>query len=172
MDWSAFFGGLFKAAAEQEPAMLALATAQPVEPATAATPDQGTGASAAAEAMQAQLADLAGQLAAQQEAARAQAATTWASAMIAAGKALPAEATALVELHARAAADDAADQGNRVSLVEGLVSARPAHTLTKELVQTPASLAAPVGGPTRERVEELLNMSPLGQVALASKSKK
>lgn len=172
MDWSAFFGGLFKAAAEQEPAMLALATPQPVEPAAAPTPDPGPGASAATDAMQAQLADLAGQLAAQQEAARTQAATSWASAMIAAGKALPAEATALVELHARAAADDAADQGNRVALVEGLVGSRPAHTLTKELVQTPASLAADNGGPSRERVQELLAMSPLGQTALARQIKK
>lgn len=69
-------------------------------------------------------------------------------------KALPAERAQLIALYTRAAEDDATHplaEGSRVGLLQAATDARPAHQLTRELVDDPKLLAlAGSGGSSDE----------------------
>jgi hypothetical protein len=89
--------------------------------------------------------------------------------------ALPAERDAIVAMYERAAQADAhLGTTAQVEAVKTLITSRPAHTLTQELLPTGTGGALPnnasSSGPlTAERRQTLLAMSDLGQKVLAKK---
>ena len=168
MDWKAFFGGLFGAAAEQE----RVAVAPTGGTFTLTTDDPATGQAVTTEALpatasatdaQTALAEALTKLQRAQSAATATQAQAWADKMITEGRALPTEATTLMGMYSQLAADDAQDQGGRVASLEALIGARPAHTLTKELVEAPQTAA----DTSKDRTAELLKLTALGRAAIA-----
>lgn len=107
---------------------------------------------AAAQAAQAQAAGDARQLAA----------AAFADRMVAEARALPAERDAIAAAHLKAAQAD----GELLSAIEAMYTARPAHTLAREAIPAGAggTLAAP-GAVTAERSAALLALTPLGRAA-------
>lgn len=119
--------------------------------------------------MQEQQQALAAQLATMQQQARAQEATTFARAQVAARKALPREEAPISAAYLQALTDDARDSGQRASQLTALYAARPAHMLSAELVGDQALVAlAPTAGQVDPGVrrKQLLNMTALGRSVL------
>ena len=141
-------------------------------PFTLTTDDPATGQAVTTEALpatasatdaQTALAEALTKLQRAQSAATATQAQAWADKMITEGRALPTEATTLMGMYSQLAADDAQDQGGRVASLEALIGARPAHTLTKELVEAPQTAA----DTSKDRTAELLKLTALGRAAIA-----
>lgn len=100
---------------------------------------------------------------------RRAAATTFADRLVAEQRALPAERDAIAAAHLEAARAGPAV----LAAVEGAYTARPAHSLTQELVSVATSGALPpatTGEVSEQRRRELLALTPLGRAALKAKS--
>jgi signal peptide peptidase SppA len=139
-----------------------------------ATDDDGPAKAELAE-KEKQLADAQAQLAEAKQVQFKAEATAFVAAQITANKVLPAESDKLTAQIVQAFVDDAAlplaGGQTRVQTIKAVIEARPAHTLTAELVTDKGTktLAAD-GGDSKEVTEarkaELMGMTPLGQTLL------
>jgi hypothetical protein len=119
--------------------------------------------------LQAQIAASQAQIGAMQAQARERAASAFVASLVAAHKALPAEAATFAALHTQAAQDDARDGGTRTATLETALNARPAHTLTQEQVGSQALIALTQQATTEDkdaRKRRLMGMTALGRAAL------
>jgi signal peptide peptidase SppA len=160
MDWKGFWDGLLGAAAaaegEGQEKQLVERTLAPGEKLEAAALPAGS----TAREETGELAQLRQQIAQMQERERQASAAAFADGMIRERRAIPAERAELVAFYSQALADDAAQpvasgQTTRVQRLEGLVKARPQHTLTHELVPSGNGGTLPnEGGDDLEQAEE------------------
>lgn len=120
------------------------------------------------------LAELESQLSEQQAQARQAQAAAFADGAVRARQAMPSERQALYDAYIQASEDDSARPltgATRISQIEVMVKSRTPHSLTDELLATNAAGALPNGAtpttPTRERLDALEAMTPLGRATLA-----
>jgi ClpP class serine protease len=161
MNWTEFWGGMFKASAESEGTPLQAAIEQSA--ATLRTPDPTPPVD------DPRIAELQKQLAEMQTQAIESKATAFVSSLIASNRALPSEAAELTALYTQAAQDDAKDNLGRIARLETVYQARQPHQLTEELVpgeHTALSLdRAPVN--SASSTQALMQMTALGRKVLA-----
>lgn len=141
--WAGFFGaaqeaGAFTAADGTPPpiaaSLLTAAAAEPAAPPATSAPDPAQAERMAA--LEARAKEAEARLAEAQARSRDAAVTVFVEASITSGKALPVEREALTALYAKAQA------AGLTAEVEALVSARPAHQLTAELLPAGANVLA------------------------------
>ena len=137
IDWKGMFTGLFQAA-QEEGAQIGERQLAPGEMlASAPLPPGSTAREEGAPS--AELTQLRQQLATMQQHERATKAAAFADAAVRERRAMPAEHAELVALYTQALADDTAapvvsGQATRAQRLEGLIKARPQHSLTQERV--------------------------------------
>lgn len=174
MKLSEIFGGFLKAAKEEGITIEADAAAAPVT-ATAPAPDLDR------EAHEARVAALEAQLATARTAEIVTRSAAFADGAIRDRRAFPAERAALVAAYTQAAQDDdrapvGDGQQTRVAQIEALMTTRPQHSLSEEVIASGAAgiLENDAGKSkqmTQERRRALLAMTPLGQAVLAKETK-
>jgi ClpP class serine protease len=179
-----WWSNLFAAQAELEPAALAAA----IEPralapgeALASAPllvNSSATASSTPHPLSERMAELEAQIAEQQTQARQAQAAAFADGAVRARQAMPSERQALYDAYIQASEDDSARPlaSSRVSQIEALVKSRTPHNLTVELLPTNEAGTLPSGAtattPTRERLDALEAMTPLGRATLARRHAK
>jgi ClpP class serine protease len=184
IDWKSMFTGLFAAQAEAE----GIPPTAPLEPPTIGRTVQISEAQLAqieraaaplapvqsAQASADRTAELEKQIASIQKERTREQAIAFADRAVREQHALPAEHSQIVALYIQAAEDDAAAPlaDSRVGRIEAMITARPAHGLTQELVGAGVTLGTLSGASdpkqiTEERQTALLATTPLGQAALA-----
>jgi ClpP class serine protease len=179
-----WWGNLFAAQAELEPATLTAATLpRALERGEMLTsgdlPAGSTIASSApiANPFADRLAELESQLGEQQAQARQASAASFADGAVRAHQAYPSERQALYDAYVQASEDDAARPlaTARVAQIEALVTSRTPHSLTDELIATSTGgvlASAPDSGAiSEERHQALLAMTPLGETVRRRRAK-
>lgn len=141
--------------------------------------------------MQAQMARMQAELAISRAEAIQAKAITFAQTTIRSGKSMPSEEAALIASYSQAAMHDYAGVATfsagktNVALLEDLIAARPAHTMTSEMVPTPATpgqaaafnqattptapgAPAPVTPTPEAEKKRLLSLTPLGRATMSN----